>query len=134
MSNDLGCLTDLMSTVAAVVGTKLPSNAGEDSYNLLPALLGTHHGRSGTRSCTTPTSACSESVRATGNWNWGSARVVSARPRERNRPPGGPAGQLYDHSKDPAERYNLYQTYPDVVERLSRLLEKYQSQGYSRAM
>lgn len=36
---ELICLTDLMSTCAAIVGAKLPYNAGEDSYNILPALL-----------------------------------------------------------------------------------------------
>src|SRR5260370_33283351 len=42
VSNELGCLTDLVSTAAALTGAKLPDNTGEDSYNLLPALLGTN--------------------------------------------------------------------------------------------
>ncbi len=38
-------LVDLLATVAAVVGQKLPSagQAAEDSYNVLPALLGQPH-------------------------------------------------------------------------------------------
>jgi hypothetical protein len=53
----LGCLIDLMGTVAEVVGYRLPGNAGEDTYSLLPALLGkkgkpireavVHHSNSG---------------------------------------------------------------------------------------
>src|SRR6185437_7888362 len=39
-SKELICLTDFLATTAAVVGVKLPSDAGEDSYNLLPALRG----------------------------------------------------------------------------------------------
>ena len=34
------CHSDLMATAAAIVGVTLPANAGEDSYNILPALLG----------------------------------------------------------------------------------------------
>jgi arylsulfatase A-like enzyme len=33
-------LTDVMATCAAVVGATLPNDAAEDSYNMLPALLG----------------------------------------------------------------------------------------------
>jgi arylsulfatase A-like enzyme len=40
ISNEIVCHVDLMATVAAILGTKLPDNAGEDSYNILPALLG----------------------------------------------------------------------------------------------
>jgi arylsulfatase A-like enzyme len=40
-TNDEGiCHVDLLATCAALVGTNLASNAGEDSYNILPALLG----------------------------------------------------------------------------------------------
>ncbi|GAJ20287.1 unnamed protein product, partial [marine sediment metagenome] len=39
-SDEIICLTDLLGTCAAIVGAKLPDNAGEDSYNILPALLG----------------------------------------------------------------------------------------------
>jgi len=34
------CETDLMATLAAILGAKLPQDAGEDSYNILPALQG----------------------------------------------------------------------------------------------
>lgn len=33
------CLSDLMGTVADILGTGLPDNAGEDSYSILPSLL-----------------------------------------------------------------------------------------------
>ena len=39
-SAQLTSLTDMMATVAAIIGTDLPRDAAEDSYNLLPALLG----------------------------------------------------------------------------------------------
>ncbi len=40
VSHEIICETDLMATLAAVTGAKLPPGAGEDSYNILPALLG----------------------------------------------------------------------------------------------
>ena len=39
-SAELGCLVDLMGTLAEIVDYRLPGNAGEDTYSLLPALLG----------------------------------------------------------------------------------------------
>ena len=134
VNNELGCLTDLMSTVAAVVGAKVPSNAGEDSYNLLPALLGTNHGP--IRDAIVHHSNQGMFGIRQGHWKLelGLGSGGFSPPEKVDPAPGGPAGQLYDLSKDPAERYNLYQKYPDVVDRLSSLLEKYKSQGYSRPM
>jgi arylsulfatase A len=34
------CQTDLLATVADILGVELPENAGEDSYSLLPAIAG----------------------------------------------------------------------------------------------
>ena len=34
------CLIDLFATIAAIVGKDLPANAAEDSFNVLPVLLG----------------------------------------------------------------------------------------------
>jgi arylsulfatase A len=34
------CHVDFMATVAAILGERLPANAGEDSVNVLPVLLG----------------------------------------------------------------------------------------------
>src|SRR4030095_15823498 len=39
-NDTLVCLTDLMATCAEIVGEKLPPNAGEDSYSILPDLAG----------------------------------------------------------------------------------------------
>src|SRR6185503_10971724 len=114
-SNQLGCLTDLMATAADLVDIKLPDNAGEDSYDLLPAILGkargpireaiVHHSNQGMFS-----------IRAQ-NWKLelglGSGGFTT--PVQVDPTPGGPQGQLYDLSKDPAESRNVYQKYPEVV-------------------
>jgi len=46
--------------------------------------------------------------------------------------PGEPEGQLYNMEEDLAESRNLWNEHPEIVERLTSLLEKYKQQGYSR--
>ncbi len=40
VSDEIICHVDFMATVAAILNTRLPDNAAEDSVNLLPVLLG----------------------------------------------------------------------------------------------
>lgn len=133
-SDELGCLTDLMATVAQVVGVTLPNNAGEDSYSLLPALLGkkgkpireavVHHSGDGMFA-----------IRR-GEWKLilGQGSGGFSEPRPVAPKPGEPEGQLYNLSKDPAEADDLYRKHPETVSRLTALLEKYQQQGRSRPL
>ena len=44
----------------------------------------------------------------------------------------GPTGQLYNLDDDPSETNNLYLEQPECVEQLTKLLDTYQDQGYSR--
>ncbi len=131
---DLGCLTDLMATVAALTGRPLPSNAAEDSFNLLPAMLG---------KATTParSSVVHHSMNGMfaireGDWKLalglGSGGFTA--PAVVDPAPGGPAGQLFNLKEDPGEVHNLYQKRPDIVERLTATLRRIQEQGHSRAM
>lgn len=134
VNSELGCLSDFMATVAAVTGSPLPDNAAEDSYNLLPVLLGKnskpvrpdviHHSNGGVFSL------------RRGNWkleeglgSGGFSLPVTVEPAA-----GGPTGQLYDLAKDPAELHNLYQKRPDVVDTLATLLQKYKTQGHTRPL
>ena len=38
--DELVCFTDMMATFAAIVGCRMPDDAGEDSFSILPYLLG----------------------------------------------------------------------------------------------
>ena len=131
-TDQLGCLTDLMATVAEIAGTRLPRDAGEDSYSLLPVLSG--EARAPIREAIVHHSSEGMFSIRQGEWKLelGLGSGGFSQPREEEPKPDGPAGQLYNLAKDPAESRNLYQEYPDVVRRLSALLEKYQKQGYSR--
>ena len=46
--------------------------------------------------------------------------------------PDGPKGQLYNLEDDMAESNNLWSKRPEIVSRLTELLNKYKSQGHSR--
>jgi arylsulfatase A len=126
------CFTDLLATFAALVDAKLPDDAGEDSYNLLPLLRGEK--RDGPlREATVVESSRGMLTIRQGEWklipklgSGGFSAPATEAPRE-----GGPAGQLYNLKDDLAETKNLYAEKPEVVQRLAGLLEQYQKKGRS---
>jgi len=122
--------TDLMATCAAIVGTKLPKNTAEDSYNILPALLGEKL-RQPIREATVHHSGGGVFAIRQGQWKLIPGSRGSGADR---RPRSGAAGQLYNLANDPYEKNNLWEKHPEIVERLTKLLEKYKKQGYSRPL
>ena len=125
-----------MATVAAIVGTELPEDAGEDSYNILPVLPGNatsgpireatvHHTASG-RFAIRRASGCS-SIRP--------RATITANPTGSSQSAGQHAhdkpGELFDLSHDISEHHNLYAKNPAEVQRLKALLEKYRSEKRS---
>jgi len=125
------CLTDFMATAAEVLGEKLPDNAGEDSVSLLPALKGAtkdpvreaivHHSITG-----------AFSIRQA-NWKLelcpGSAGWSDPKPGKQAK--DAPPIQLYDMNDDIGEKTNVQAQHPEIVERLTRLLQKYVADGRS---
>jgi arylsulfatase A len=129
------CLTDVLATFAAVVGDPLPADAGQDSYNLLPALLNPGLDKP-IREATVHHSGNGMFAIRQGPWKLiqglGSGGFTA--PAQVKPKPGGPQGQLYNLQDDPAEEKNLWLERPEIVERLTALLERYTQQGYSRPM
>ncbi len=120
------CFTDMMATFASVAGQPLAAGVGEDSYDLLPLLLGQKITQP-LREATVIES--SQGVLAIRLENWkliphlgsgGFTRPATVKPL-----PGGPIGQLYNLADDPGETDNLYDRQPQIVQRLKALLEKY---------
>ncbi len=125
---ELICLGDLMATCAEIVGAKLPRNAGEDSYSILPALLGTtggtpireaviHHSIEGTFAVR---QGPWKLVIGRGSGGWSSKGL-----------PEDPEGQLYNLENDPGEMDNQYTQRPEMVRRLTQLLDRYKKKGRS---
>ena len=131
-TDQLICLTDLMATCADMLHDKLPDNAGEDSVSILPALLGAdkaplreavvHHSIQGMfaiRQANWKLELCP------GSGGWSKPGDPQARKQ------GLPEIQLYDMTRDVGERVNEQSRQPEVVQRLTQLLEKYVADGRS---
>ncbi|MDD4873086.1 MAG: arylsulfatase [Kiritimatiellae bacterium] len=126
------CLTDLMATCSEIVGAKLPDPAGEDSVSILSLIKGedkpvrdavVHHSGSGKfaiRDNKWKLQLCAGS-----GGGWTSPRDYEAVKA------GLPPIQLYDVTQDVGEQKNLQAEHPEVVERLTKLLEKYVADGRS---
>jgi len=126
------CLTDLCSTFAGIVDYPMPNNAGEDSYNILPAMLGEKF-ESPIREATIHHSLNGMFSIRQNPWKLvlGRGSGGFTKPRTIEPQPGEPEGQLYNVIEDIEEKHNLYLQRPDVVCRLTRLLEEYKERGYS---
>jgi arylsulfatase A-like enzyme len=131
-SDEILCLTDLMATCAEVLGVKLPDGAGEDSVSILPALVGKAKGP--LREAVVHHSANGSFAIRQGRWKLelcpGSGGWSKPRPG-RDDTSKLPLVQLYDLSADVSEKANVEDKYPEVVARLTKLLEKYVAEGRS---
>lgn len=126
-SDQVTCLTDLMATCADIVGAKLPDTAGEDSVSILPVLLGT--ARSPLREAVVHHSYHGAFAIRQGDWKLelcqGSGGATTGETGDKS------TVQLYDVGKDIAETNNLSASHPEIVARLTKLLEQYVADGRS---
>jgi arylsulfatase A-like enzyme len=131
-SDQLICLNDLLATCADMLGQKLPEDAAEDSVSILPALRGrakhplreavVHHSVNGSfsiRQKNWKLELCSDSG------GWSAPQPGSAEAKRL------PPIQLYDLSSDIGETTNVQEKHPEIVARLTKLLEKYVADGRS---
>ncbi len=131
-NNTLICLTSLMATCAEITGTKMPKNAGEDSYSILPLLTGNpekfkaepvvHHSIQG-----------KFSIRD-GNWklefcpgSGGWSDLTDSKARKQ----GLPELQLYNMQTDESEQNNVFKEYPEIVNKLTSELKEIIKNGRS---
>ncbi|NLT70677.1 MAG: arylsulfatase [Verrucomicrobiaceae bacterium] len=126
VSDELVDLTDLLATMADITGEELPAGAGPDSVSLLPALLSTKPEKA-VRDHTVHLSFRGVFAIRQGPWKLipghrGSGGFSAPRDLDPAKV-GGPAGQLYHLGEDRAETKNRYDDEPEVVARLSKLLE-----------
>ncbi len=127
-SNELLCLVDLLATVAALTGQKLPAEAGPDSFNQLPALLAVKPERPCRESLVIHGGRGSLAIRQ-GPWKLipAGARVGGgADPR------AAAKAELYNLADDLGETKNLADQQPEKVKELTALLERLRTDGRSR--
>ncbi|MEX0669170.1 MAG: sulfatase-like hydrolase/transferase, partial [Pirellulales bacterium] len=115
-SDEVVGLVDCLAMFAAIVGEELPDDAGEDSVDILPALLGRKLDRPLREALLLQSNRGDRIAIRQGPWKlipWlGSGGFLNppafVEPEE-----GGPIGQLYHLDDDPAEHHNLYQKHPE---------------------
>ena len=136
------CHVDIMAASAALIDTKLPPNAGEDSCNILPALLGQKlrrpireatvlHGGNGNFAIRQGEWVLIDAPSGDGNGNRNRSGEPDWFKQERGYTTNLCLGELYNLRDDLAQRRNRYGDEPEVVQRLKALLEKYKAPGRS---
>ena len=123
------CLTDLMASIAEIIGFSLPYNAGEDSFSFYPLTQGQgwvaprapviHHSGNGMFS-----------LRG-GKWKM----VFGSGSGGREQPVGKPFEEpfyLFDLENDPSETQNVLEQFPEVVKSLTEQLDSLMKNGRSR--
>jgi len=126
-------LTNLLATCSTIVGDKLANNEGEDSFSILPLLLGKE------KDYVRPEALIQHSSRGVfvvrqGDWklilglgSGGFSKPEVIQPKEGEAP-----GQLFNLKEDPSETKDLYLQFPGKVAELTTILKKYQDSGRSR--
>jgi arylsulfatase A-like enzyme len=130
VSDDPVCLTDLLPTIAAATGVKVPSGAAEDGVNMLDVLRGTgrldadrpivHHSLAGRFAirCGRWKALFTEGPGGGFSEPTISSLFSSGTGKAHTTPPWDaehPDGQLYDMAADPRESTNLWHERRDVV-------------------
>jgi len=132
-SDETICLNDLLATCADMMNDTLPDTAGEDSYSILPVLLGQEY-QSPIREATVHHSVNGSFAIRQGKWKLifcpGSGGWSDPRP-EKAREMDIPSLQLYNLEKDIDESNNVVFEHPRLVEELTDLMEEYIGQGRS---
>lgn len=143
-SDQIISLCDVFMTVAEMLGTKLPKDCAEDSFSLLPVLLGQanqsnqpmrpyllQQGFAGARDL---------AIRK-GKWKFLNHKGSGGNNYETNAslkpfalPDTAPAaaGQLFDLEKDPGETTNLALIHPEIAAELQSTLKQSVADGHSR--
>ena len=132
------CLTDVMATCAAMTGAKLPTNAAEDSFDLLAVLLGNANASQVRPYTLHQTINLSLAIRR-GPWKYldhrgsGGNNYDQGELRRFALPDTAPnaPGQLFNLDTDPGETTNLYFQHPEIVSELKSLLESSKASGRS---
>ncbi|MFN3191883.1 MAG: sulfatase family protein [Aureliella sp.] len=139
VTEQLANTTDILATVASVVGHQLKEDDAVDSFDLLPVLLGMQDKGVSVRPHLLTQSFRGEFQLRQGNWklldhkgsggnNYDRGHMMKYQLPESE--PDAP-GQLYDLSKDPCETTNLWSREEAKRKELQKLLQELKSSGRS---
>ena len=139
VSDQTVCLCDMMATSAAIMGVQLPNDAAEDSFDILPAMLGEDNEGEAVRSHTLHQTIKLELAIRRGQWKYLDHQGSGGNNYEKENlkpfalPDTAPEspGQLYNLETDPGETNNLYFEHPEIVKELKEQLEIFKISGRS---
>jgi arylsulfatase A-like enzyme len=116
---------DLMATLAETLNAKLPDNAGEDSFSLMPLLRG---GKKPVREY-----AISHGMNGLPGLRKGSWKIIFGQRGGgfTNAPGTDATGQLYDLATDLGETKNLWNEQPELVAELTATMTRLVADGRS---
>lgn len=109
------CLTDFLATSAEIAGAKVPDNAGEDSFSILPYLLAT-------AKAPVRDAVIHQDMKGTLSIRQGPWKLIFA---------GNEKNELYHLQDDLSETKNVAAAHPEVVKRLTGLMQKFIADGRS---
>ena len=114
------CLVDMLATCAALTGQTLPADAGPDSFNMLPAILGKKHPQRLRPNLVMQVNGRRLAIRQ-GDW-----KLIPPSPQDGEL-------QLYNLQSDLRENKNLAGERGEKVKELEGLLAELRKRGRSRA-
>lgn len=107
----------MMATLAEITGHKLPDNAGEDSFSLMPLLRGEHK--------PIRQHAISHAASGLAAVRQGSWKLIAGGGTGKGK------GQLYDLASDLGETTNLWDEKPEKVTQMLELMDELVGRGRS---
>lgn len=123
--DEIAATMDVLPTLAAITGAKLPSDRIIDGKNILPLMRGDPDAK-------TPHEhyclAHGQGAVRSGKWKfypWPEGAQVKGKNKKDDGPVKGPAVQLYDLSVDIGETRNIAPQHPEVVERLGTIFREH---------
>ncbi|MCK5940424.1 MAG: arylsulfatase, partial [Planctomycetes bacterium] len=139
VSDQMTSTTDLFATLASVVGFELPDDQARDSFDMLPAMLGTQAAGESIRPHLLTQSFRGEFQLRVGSWKYldhqgsGGNRYDRGMMKAYALPESAPdaAGQLYDLAADPGETVNLFDEQAERRRRMQALLAELKTSGRS---
>ncbi len=139
VSDQMTNTTDIFATIASIIGYKLKDEDATDSFDMLPAMLGTQDKNKSIRPYMLTQSFRGEFQIRQGNWKYldhmgsGGNNYESKNLKKYALPETEPdaSGQLYNLTNDPGETTNLFFSAADKRKELQKLLQHAKSSGRS---
>ena len=133
VSSETISLIDIFATCAVIVGTPLPDDAAEDSWNVLSAIPGRSDGRPLHEALIFNSGNGVLAIRQ------GRRKLIAGTKDGRQRKDEGEpedriVGQLYDFGEGPGGKNDLFDKHPEIVMSMTELLDKDKAQGRSRLL